>query len=173
MEILSDKILNKAFEIGFNYEKLSYREKATVSLPCSVFLKNGEFYQNTILILDEDPKIENGYIVLNIQDVERIQNSEYSLSHEFRKKSLETPEFRNDWPFFLRTKENKILGYNAYQPINFTFKKEIKASEIIAIVNFEAAKKEGFEFVNNNLEKLAVIYCGYDEKLIEKIKTNA
>ncbi|GEM_PF-1702132 len=168
--MIKDEILNKAFEIGFNYEKFAYREKARVSLPCSAYLKNGEFYENTVLIFDENPNQQSTKIILNIEDIERIEKSEYALPHKFRTASINAEEYRNDWPFFLRTKQNKLLSYNAYEPIHFTYNKDVKATDIIETVDFYTAKKEGYEGVSNNFGPIALIFCGYDEALIEKIK---
>src|SRR5690554_3410648 len=173
MDRIRNEILNKALEIGFNCQKYYNSEKIIISYPCSITLKNGEFYKNTIIYLIKEPKINHDYVILKIDDIEIIEKSEYSLSHEFRKESLVTPEYRNDFPFFLRTNKNRILAYNAIEPINFTLKKEIKGVDIIEVVDFETARKEGFEFVKNNLGKIALVYCDFDKEIIEKLKTNA
>ncbi len=171
MSRLKDEILRKAFEIGFNYVKQTYNPEASVSLPCSVYLKNGDFYENVVLVLAEKPLEESSRETLHIEDVEKITSSKYALTFEHRIASINAEEWRNDWPFFLRTKDNELLCFNAYEPINFTFRKDVLGIDIVETVSFDAAKKEGYKSGNYDLgPTIRYIYCGYDKELIEKIK---
>ena len=168
---IPNEILDKAFEIGFNYKKESSWKKASVSVPCCVTLKNGEEYQQAELLLTEKLFNEDKHTFFQIEDIESIAESEYALCYEFRSNSLKTPEYRNDFPFFLETKNGQLLGYNAIGPVNFTYRKDVKGSDIIKVVDFNEAQTRKFEFIKDN-DKISIkILCGYNEELIEKIKT--
>lgn len=168
---IPEEILNKAFKIGFNYRKEPYWDKAYVSVPCCVKLKSGLMLEMAELVFIESLYNEMEYTFFQIEEVDSIFHSEYALSQEFRKASMKTPEYRNDWPFFIKAKSELILGYNAFMPVNFTYKKNIKGNEIIGIVPFNKAQSSGFEFIKDHAKRSVKILCGYDVELIEKIKT--
>jgi hypothetical protein len=168
---IPEKILDKAFEIGFNYRRESYWDKASVSVPCCVKMKSGQQFEMAELVLTEKLYNETEYTFFQIEEVESILHSEYALTQEFRKASMTTPEYRNDWPFFIKAKNGLILGYNAYMPVNFTYKNDLKGNEIIEIIDFNNAQSTGFEFIKDHSKKSIKILCGYDIELIEKIKT--
>lgn len=167
---IPEQILKKAFEIGFNYKKERDWENPICSVPCEVTLKNGEIYEQAELILIEKLFNNKEYKCFQIEEVDSICDSKYALDFEIRKASIETIEYRNDWPFFIRTNKNQILGFNAIQPVNFTYNNEIKGSEIGDIVDFQFAQKQGFEFIKDHYKKSVKIICGLDLELIDKIK---
>ncbi len=164
-------ILNVAFKIGFNYSKESYNEKATVSLPCSVRLKNGKIFEQAELIFLEKLHNESDYTFFQIEDVESISESEYALSLEIRNASLNTVEYLHDRPFFIESKDGNILGFNAFGPINFTYKEEVKGANIVKVIDFDKARAKGFELIKDYNKMSTKIVCGYDNELVERIKT--
>ncbi len=165
------EILDIAFKIGFNYSKQSYNKKAMVTLPCSINLKNGKTFEQAELILIENLYKESDYIFFQIEDVESISESKYALSADLRNASLNTPEYRNDWPFFLETKDGKTLGYNAIGSVNFSYKDDVLGEDIMNVIDFNQAQSRGFEFIKDHSKLSVKILCGYDEELVEKIKT--
>ena len=165
------EILNKAFKIGFNYSKRPYNETAMVTLPCSIKLKSGKTFEQAELLLIEKLYKESDYTFFQIEEVESIAESKYTISPEFRNASLNTLEYRNDWPFFIETKEGNILGYNAIAPVNFTCKKDVLGEDIMNVIDFNQAQSRGFEFIKDHSKLSIKILCGYDEELVEKIKT--
>lgn len=165
------EILDIGFKIGFNYSKQSYNEKAMVTLPCSIKLKNGKTFEQAELILIEKLHKESDYTFFQIEDIQSISESKYALNADLRNASLNTPEYRNDWPFFIETKDGKTLGYNATGAINFTYKSDILAEDIMNVVDFNQAQSKGFEFIKDHSKLSVKILCGYDTELIEKIKT--
>jgi hypothetical protein len=165
------EILDVAFKIGFNYSKQSYNEKAMVTLPCSIKLKNGQTFEQAELILIENLYKESDYTFFQIEDVESISESKYALSADLRNASINTPEYRNDFPFFIETKYGKTLGYNAINTVNFTYKDDVLGQDIMNVVDFNQAQSNGFDFIKDHSKLSVQILCGYDAELIEKIKT--
>ncbi len=164
------EILEKAFEIGFDYRKESYWDRASVSVPCYVKMKSGQIFEMAELLLVENLYDETEYTFFQIEEVDHISFSEYALSQEFRKASINTPEYRNDYPFFIKAKNGIILGFNAVMPVNFTYKEDIKGNQIIEVINYNDAQSTGFEYIKDHSKKSIQILCGYDAELIEKIK---
>jgi hypothetical protein len=165
------EILDVAFNIGFNYSKQPYNERAMVTLPCSIKLKSGKTFEQAELILIEKLHKESDYTFFQIEDVESIAESKYALSVNFRNASLNTPEYRNDWPFFIETKERKILGYNAIGAVNFTYSNDVLGKDIMNVIDFNQAQSRDCKFIKDHSKLSVQILCGYDEELIEKIKT--
>lgn len=165
------EILEKAFEIGFDYRKESYWDSPNVSVPCCVKMKSGQIFEMAELLLIENLYDETEYTFFQIEEVDHISISEYALSKEFRKASINTPEYRNDWPFFIKAKSGLVLGFNAVMPVNFTYKEDIKGNQIIEVIDFNNAQSTGFEYIKDHSKKSIQILCGYDAELIEKVKT--
>ena len=168
---IPEKILKKAFEIGFNYRKEPYWDRASVSVPCCVKMKSGQLYEMAELLLIDKLYKESEYTFFQIEEIDMIFSSEFALSKELRRASMNTPEYRDDWPFFIKTNKGLILGFNAFNPVNFTYRKDIKGKDISKIIDFDKAQLSGFEFIDYHSKKSIKILCGYDNDLIEKIKT--
>ena len=172
MQRIKPEILEKAFEIGFNFKKQQSWDKASVDLPCCVTLDSGETIEIAELILTDKLYRPELFKIINIEQIESIRESKYALSKAIRSESLNTQEYRNDYPFFIRKKDNGILGFNAYSPVNFTYKENVLGSDIVEIVSFQNAQEESFELIRNHSEIPVQIICGYNPdivNLIEKI----
>ncbi|NOZ35682.1 MAG: hypothetical protein GXO80_10340 [Chlorobi bacterium] len=160
---ISNKILDIALSIGFNIDN------NIISLPCAVDLENGQTKNNAVLIFLDKLHNQDKYNFCNIEDVISIRKSEYSLPYKIRKASINTDEYRYDKPFFIKRKNYQIIGFNAFSPVNFTYSDNIKGDDIIGTVDFETARKEGFNFIKNHCEKQFYVICGKNEQLLKKV----
>ncbi|MBX7225132.1 MAG: hypothetical protein K1X55_03820 [Chitinophagales bacterium] len=121
------------------------------------------------LIFLENLFSTESFTIYSIDDVDYINESKFALSYKYRCEAINTPEFRNDWPFFIRKRDRKILGFNAYSPVNFTYEEKTLGKDIIEIVSFSVAQKENFDFIKNHVQIPVKVLCGYDTELIDKI----
>ena len=163
------EILAKGFEIGFSYRKETYWDKPSISLPCSVILKTGEHFDMADIVFTENylsPHLRQ----FEIEEVLEISESPFALSLEMRQASFDTPEYRNDWPFFYRTKSSKIFGFNASKPMNFTYNRDVLPVDILEIVDFDIAQKEGFQFIENHSGVPIYILAGFEKETIDLIE---
>ena len=165
------KIIDKAFDIGFTYMSKSFGNDLLVTLPCSITLKTGEIFEQAELILIDKLFRDSDYTVFQIEDIESISVSKYALSQELRMASINTPEYLHDRPFYILTNRNNILGFNAFEPVNFTYKSDVLGEDIIRNVDHDYAQSEGFEFIKDHSRLSVKIICGYDIRTIDRIRT--
>ncbi len=170
MTLIPQDILDKAFKIGFTIE--TRLQTKLISLPCKVILKNGQSYETAELVFLDSLYKPELFKTFSINEVDYIDESKFALSHKIRNDSLMTQEYRNDWPFFLRKTDKKILGYNAYSPVNFTYDEKTLGKDIIEVVPFHTAQNEKFDFIKDHGLISVKILCGKDIDIIEIIKNN-
>jgi len=61
------------------------------------------------------------------------------------------------------------LGYNAIDIVDFTFHDRIKSKNILSEVDFDTARIEGFEMINNHREKGVTITIELTSEIKEQI----
>ncbi len=170
MTNITQDILDKAFKIGFTIE--TRLQTKFISLPCKVTLKNGQSFETAELVFLDNLFKPELFKTFSINEVDHIDESKFALSYKFRNDSLMAQEYRNDWPFFLRKKDKKILGYNAYSPVNFTYDEKTLGKDIIEVVSFDTAQNEKFDFIKDHDLISVKILCGKDKDIIDKIINN-
>lgn len=160
---MHEEILQLARQIAFTCRKSS------VSLPCSVQLKQGLQCDMAELTIVKQRNHDFKQNIYHFDEVVSISVSKYTLSNSFRKAALEAKEYRNDRPFFLKSRKGQILGYNAINPVNFTYCPDIIGTDIIACMDFNQASEIGFRFVEHHHKIPVKILYPYDPILFQKI----
>lgn len=154
-------------QIGFTYKPKEFKtDNSYHCFPCKLVLKDEAIVDYVTIYFNDYYEDVSG---INIEDIIRIEESDYAIANEFRQASLNAQDYRGDRPFFLRTKNNRILGYNANNIVDFTFSHEDKGKDIKDCVDFDTARKLGFEFIKNHRELAKSIMIEYTDEILNGI----
>lgn len=156
------EIIKIGKKIGFNSDFNSN----TYSFPCKIKLKDSTALDYVTICFCPLTTENDG---LEVQNIVKIEKSQYALSQDIRDSSLKTQDFKGDRPFFLRTSKGAILGYNAIDIVDFTFHDRIKSKNILSEVDFDTARIEGFEMIKNHREKGVTITIELTSEIKEQI----
>jgi hypothetical protein len=155
-----NKIIAIGKKIGFSSDSNSY------SFPCKIKLSNKN-EMDFITILFCSLITENNQV--KIEDIRKIEKSNFALSKKMRDSSLHVQDFKGDRPFFLRTSKGLILGYNAINLVDFTFSSVFKSKDIVSGVDFDTARMEGFEFIENHHKQGITLTIELTDEIKERI----
>lgn len=158
--------LRETIRIGKKIGLNSDFNSNTYYFPCKIKLKDSRVIDYVTIcfspITTENKELE-------VQNIVKIEKSQYALSQDLRDCSLKAQDFKGDRPFFLRTSKGTILGYNAIEIVDFTFHDGTKSKNIISEVDFDTARREGFEMIKNHREKGVTITIELTSEIKEQI----
>ncbi len=162
-----NEIIRIGKQLGFTYRPKEYKtDNSYHCFPCKLIMKDKTVVDYVTICFNDYYEDFSGVI---IEDIIRIEKSDYAIAIDFRQASLNVQDYRGDRPFFLRTKNNKILGYNAIGIVDFTFSHDDKGKDIKDCVDFDTATKLGFEFIKNHRELAKSITIQYTAELLNEI----
>lgn len=157
-------------KIGYTFKPKMYNtDNSFHCFPCKIVLRDKSVIDLVTIFFNDyyDTSVE-----INPADILKIEESEYAISNEFRQQAINSLDFRGDKPFFLRTKHDKILGYNAIDIVDFTFSREFKGNDIKGCVDFDSARKLGFDFIRNHREQATNIMVAYTPSILNEINNS-
>jgi len=160
-------IIKVGKQIGFCFEPKRFEtDNSYHCFPCKLRLKSKKYFDYVTIYFNDSYE---EYSSINLDDILRIEKSEYAIAKEYRQASLDVQDYKGDRPFFLQTEKGKLLGYNAIGVVDFTFSPQYKGKDIVGYVSFDEALKKGFEFIKNHRERTKSIMLKYTDDIVNEI----